>query len=367
MALLQCREPSGSPEAEVWMGTHPRGPSSLEMPDGSRRDLQEVAGTLPFLLKILAADRGLSIQVHPDRAGALEGFEREEALAIPRDAPHRRYHDGNHKPEILCALGDFWALAGFRQLRELHNEMRGLPREITGEFVDAPSEESFRDLFQQLISPGERALEDILAVVRGASHGGNRRWGRYWWVRQLSRQFPGDPGALAPLYLNLFHLQKGEGLFLEPRTLHAYLRGTGVELMASSDNVLRSGCTEKHVDSEELLRVLDFQAPPPRKLKPRPVGSGSLVVWDTPAEDFQLLRIDRPLTCETRGAPAVVVNLGRGCDGEPPACNGVAILPGCSVFVTRDTETVTITGAEPMEVYVAVEPGTWQPVEGSAE
>ena len=131
-------------EAELWMGSHPRGPSTVVLAGGEAVGLDELIGRapetvvgetalrllpegtapgVPFLFKILTADKGLSIQAHPSRRLAAEGYDREDRAGIALDAPHRNYRDRNHKPELICALGDFWGLRGFRPLGELVGEM----------------------------------------------------------------------------------------------------------------------------------------------------------------------------------------------------------------------------------------------------
>jgi mannose-6-phosphate isomerase len=227
------------------MGTHPLAPSTLD--DGS--PLESVAGELPYLLKLLAAAQPLSLQTHPDRITAEAGFEREEELGIPRDSPQRIYRDPFAKPEMLCALTTFDTLCGFRPV----DDTISLLREINA-----------RDLTEFL--QNEKLATTVAALYRGefdprstiaACRKADRVEAKL--VSELADQYPRDPSVVVTLLLNRVMLSAGQAVFLGPGNMHAYLRGFGVEVMGNSDNVVRGGMTVKHIDVEELLRVLDFE------------------------------------------------------------------------------------------------------------
>ncbi len=320
---LLGRAPSGRPQAELWMGAHPVAPS-LALVNGSRVPLPELIaahpqeilgaqpaarfqGRFPFLLKVLAAAEPLSIQAHPDLEQARQGYRRENEEGIPLAAPQRNYRDDNHKPELLAALTPFWGMSGFRRLarmRELLGEIdsASLRRLLPGLQEGA----GLRVFFAALMSleEGER-----LAVADAAAAAGQRLAGRlppglreedppalppglapWWWVRELGRRYPGDVGVLSPLLLNLTRLEPGQALFLPAGVLHAYLAGTGIEVMASSDNVIRGGLTGKHVDVPELLRILRFRGVPPALVEPRSLAGGE-EVYPAPAAEFRLSRV----------------------------------------------------------------------------
>ena len=235
----------GSPWAEWWMGTHPLAPSRLA--DGS--SLESVAGDLPYLVKFMAAAEPLSLQTHPDRAQAEVGFALEEQAGIPRDAPDRIYKDRSAKPEMLCALTTFDTLCGFRPV----DDTLSLLHEIGA-----------HDLADHLAR--EKLPATVAALYRGefdpqSTIEACRRHDRVEaaLVTELAEVYPGDPSVAVTLLLNRVLLTAGEAVFLGPGNLHAYIRGFGVEVMASSDNVVRGGLTVKHVDIEELLAVLDFE------------------------------------------------------------------------------------------------------------
>ena len=221
---------------------------------------------LPYLLKVLAADEPLSLQAHPSAAQAAEGFARENAAGIPVDAPTRNYRDASHKPELICALTEFHALVGFREIAQTLALLRALDVAELAPHVALlaaqPDAAGLRALFTTWITLPQSVLDRAVpalqtACVRLAQQG--REFAREARMAlELSERYPGDAGVLAALLLNLVVLAPGEALYLPAGNLHAYLSGAGVELMANSDNVLRGGLTSKHVDVAELLRVLDF-------------------------------------------------------------------------------------------------------------
>ncbi len=230
-------------------------------------------GQLPFLLKVLAAAQPLSLQAHPSLSQARAGFARENAAGLPPDAPTRCYRDANHKPELICALTTFHALCGFRPVRESLRLLTGLGVDVTGLERDGLA------TWFRAVMTERRSLTRVVEVP-----GFERECAL---ARRLVEAWPGDPGVLGALLLNYVVLQPGEALFLSAGNLHAYVEGTGVELMANSDNVLRGGLTPKHVDVAELLSVLDFTDAAPTVLR----GD-----YATPVEDFRLTRL-------TLGAP----------------------------------------------------------------
>lgn len=292
--------PSAQPEAELWMGAHPGAPSEVQV-DGSwtplpawiGQDPEAVLGRsvvarfgaeLPFLLKLLAADQPLSIQAHPNRAQAEAGYAREDALGIPIDAPHRNYRDPNPKPELICAITPFEGLLGFRPLAAIRAsvEAAGAPLSpLAHAFERGSAEEMLRALLVSWLALPEDAIAAFCAAqVADADP-------VFSDVHRLAALHPGDSGVLAPIFLNRFRLAPGEALFLPAGRLHAYLRGLGVEIMACSDNVLRGGLTPKHVDVDELQRVLRFEETAVEILQPTATGDGE-AHYEAPAEEFAL-------------------------------------------------------------------------------
>ncbi|MCX4245129.1 mannose-6-phosphate isomerase, class I [Paraliomyxa miuraensis] len=314
LATLQGRPvPTAEPEAELWMGAHPRAPSAL-VGDGrsllaaiesepeamlGASVLRRFGSRLPFLLKVLAAEQPLSLQAHPDAERARSGCAEEDAAGIPREAPHRNYPDPHAKPELVCALGPFVALCGFADVERTKGliDTLGVPslRAIAdGLWTKAPSEALAEIVRRLLTMPEPGPLVDAVARAAARPGAGGDRWQREReWVRRLAERHPTDAGVVVALLLELVELRRGEALYLSAGNLHCYLEGTAVEIMGGSDDVLRGGLTPKHVDVPELLRVLDLSAGTTRRVLPRAVSDHE-AVYDTPALEFALSRIELP-------------------------------------------------------------------------
>jgi mannose-6-phosphate isomerase len=299
-------EPTGEPQAEMWMGAHPGAPSRT-----GRGTLVEVVGAdpekelgpaavakfgprLPFLLKLLAAGAPLSLQVHPDLAQAKEGYADEERRGIPVDAPHRNYKDANHKPELICALTEFDGLCGFRDPLRAAGLLDDLGVDSLKPYVDLlhahPEDAALREVLTAILTADP---EEMAHTVAEAASACTRLGGAYAPYADIAHHYPGDPGVIAAMLLNHVRLQPGEALFLGAGVPHAYLSGLGVEIMANSDNVLRCGLTPKHVDVPELLRIVRFEAGGPGVLRPEASPDGE-EVYETPIDEFRLSRYVLP-------------------------------------------------------------------------
>jgi mannose-6-phosphate isomerase len=375
IAEIQGRPtPSPGPEAELWMGAHQSSPSGVER-DGLATTLDAVIAAdpigelgqecvdrfgprLPFLLKILAAEKALSIQVHPDRSQAEAGFQAENDRGMSQGDPARNYVDDWPKPEVLCALTPFEALAGFRDPREAADLLETLEIEDLNPLAVAlrasKNPSSLTGALGRILGwpqPARAALLDdvVAACARVAAEGGSHAGSCDAAVR-ISADHPADIGVLASLLFEHLVLQPGEALFMPAGGLHAYVRGVGVELLANSDNVLRAGLTSKHMDVAELLRIVDPSVAVP-VLQPREV-TDSVVVYDTPVPEFRLYRLactvgDLPVPgdgprivlcldgeAELRDASGTQLKLGRGHSCFLPAADGPATAAGLATLVT---------------------------------
>lgn len=301
----------GTPCAEAWFGAHPRAPATVAAELGPR-PLSEVLeqdhallgsrvqrrfGQLPYLLKLLAAARPLSIQVHPSREQARAGYLREEALGLAPDSAKRSYHDPNHKPEIIVALTSFHALSGFRSPDAITRDVEKIPelRALVPPFEPTSAGlahllDAYFRLPAEVWKPGLEGIAERLSRSEGPLGPGQSR--PHELFLELHRGLQGriDRGLLFAFLLEFVRLEPGEALFLEAGVPHAYLRGAGVELMANSDNVLRAGLTEKNVDPDELQKIVRFDAARPRVLRAAPSGPFGVSVYETPAEEFRLRR-----------------------------------------------------------------------------
>ncbi|MEU6078891.1 mannose-6-phosphate isomerase, class I [Streptomyces sp. NPDC047108] len=361
-------EPTGEPQAELWMGAHPgapsrvdRGAGPLALSDAIAADPEGHLGTavtdrfgprLPFLFKILAAGAPLSLQVHPDLAQANEGHADEEARGVPIDAPHRNYKDANHKPELICALTPFEGLCGFRPEREAADLLASLDVDSLKPYVDIlhaqPEADALREVLTAVLTADRTAMAETVtqaaaAAERLAEVDGPHQ-DAYAACAFLARHYPGDPGVIAAMLLNHVTLQPGEALFLSAGVPHAYLSGLGVEIMANSDNVLRCGLTPKHIDVPELLRIVRFESTAPGVLRPEPVGGEE--TYETPVEEFRLSRYVLAAAGEGRRIPSGTPQILLCTDGSALLRSGTDELrleQGESAFLPAGEE-ATLTG-----------------------
>lgn len=311
---------SGAPEAEMWIGAHPSAPSQATV-SGGRVALDELIATapesllgtetnatygqLPFLAKLLAAGKPLSVQVHPTPDQAAAGFAAEDAAGVPRDAFHRNYRDAQHKPEMIFALTDFVALSGFRPASEsagffttLAGALNGSEAATAGHVATLLLTRGLRAAFGYLLEAGAPVVElAVAAPARVATDPELAAEPALAELISLATHYPGDPGVVVSLLLNLVQLAPGEAIYLGAGNVHAYLRGLGVEVMANSDNVLRGGLTSKHIDVPELMATVDFSPlGVPRLLAGRTELGQE--IYTPPFAEFALQRIEIPATAD---------------------------------------------------------------------
>lgn len=378
-----------SPVAELWFGAHPADPSTV---DGERLDdiiaadpanqvgtrvAGEYGENLPFLLKILAAAEPLSLQAHPSKAQAEEGFARENAAGIELTAPNRNYKDDNHKPELIVALTEFYAMAGFRPLEQTRRLFTALECPELDHYVsmlaDDPEAESdnLRALFTTWITiPGAKRKELIAAVVAAGERLRDQGAGEEWMgmvmgtVAKLNEQYPGDIGVLGALLLNHIVLQPGEAVYLNAGELHAYVSGLGVEIMANSDNVLRGGLTPKFVDVPELVKVLTYSAakdprvPQVDKSTQSNVHGAQAWSYPVPIEEFALDRVE--LTGEESvdvdfDGPVIVLCTSGAVDVNNERDESVALSAGHAAWIPAGDPAATVrsAGKNRAQVFIA--------------
>jgi mannose-6-phosphate isomerase len=254
---------SDEPVAEMWIGTHPVKPSAVVDADGRAQPLTEVAGDLPFMVKLLAAERPLSLQVHPSRSLAELGHDREDAAGVPLDSPERVYKDRNHKPEMVYALSTFDSLIGFRPTAEILRVLGPLDTPLSQRLVDdLRADPGFAGIVRRvewLLSAGTDPAEvhQVVGACRALANLGMDIKRAYRTVVEVAEHHPDDIGVVITLMMNRMTLQPGEAAYLETGVMHAHLHGMCLEVMATSDNVLRAGLTSKHVDPAGLVACLD--------------------------------------------------------------------------------------------------------------
>lgn len=352
IAALFGRVPSGVPEAELWLGTHPGSPARVIAPVGANgaETLAELT-TLPFLLKVLAAASPLSLQAHPTIPQAIEGFARENALGIPVDAADRNYRDELHKPELIFALSDpFLALCGFAELPVVRGRIEALLAERPGDVALAGwidrlgGDDDIRPTFEWLISRGEGVDALVASLVEAAA---GLDGPSFTLVGTLADAYPGDPGIAISVMLNLVALKPGEVIYLPAGNIHAYVEGLGIELMAASDNVLRGGLTPKHVDVPELLSVLDFTPVAVPWL--HGVAEGGATAFRPPVDDFALIVVETDAVVDLGGPSIALCTSGSFSLGEAggagAGAGGASLAVGDSVYISADERRVAVRGA----------------------
>lgn len=385
-SCLGIPNPTDEPMAELWMGAHPKTPSFIIV-DGKKHRLDEYiaeapdaclgAGTvrrfgpgLPFLFKVLSAGQPLSIQAHPTKQKAARGFEREELAGIPIDAADRNYRDRNYKPEMAVAITPFEGLYGFRPIDELLANVRLAAgseeyfRKVAGRLERDRSRVELSVYFYSMVAADAAAKATMLEVAKhnidelldeGKLKAGQKT--AFEWSKRLCGLYPGDIGALAPLILNYISLAPGEAVAIEPGELHAHLGGTCFEIMANSDNVVRGGLTQKHIDVPELISVLSFDAAPVPVLHPEKTGAGE-EIYPSFVPDFQISHIQlkdgrtverQPASPETAG-PAIYL-CREGSLRLKENADSMEIQHGESVFVRADVDSYELSGSA--DVYEA--------------
>ncbi|MCK8608675.1 mannose-6-phosphate isomerase, class I [Agromyces sp. C10] len=379
IAEFRGTEPSGGPEAELWLGAHAGSPAEVvDAASVGAADLAELIAAnptaalgpalaregarLPFLLKVLAAARPLSLQAHPTPERARAGFAEEEAEGVPIDAFDRNYRDPFHKPELIVAVSDaFEALSGFRPLDEVRGVMEVLraadaaseePQPGALDLLDArlATDDPLRETVGWLLQDGRGGdtgeaawvVERVTALAASDAALSSPYAASFRTVSDLADEYPGDPGIVISLLLNRVTLRRGEALFLAAGNIHAYLSGLAVELMAASDNVLRGGLTPKHIDIPELLDVLDFRAIEPPRLQPLEVAPG-VVEYRPPVPDFTLYRVEPAATPARLALAGPAIVLAEGGDVEVSAASGATRVPrGEAVFGSPDEGVLTV-------------------------
>ena len=304
---LLRREPGNKPAAELWFGDHPQAPSTIEAEGRqlpldawiaenparalSAQSRQRFGDRLPFLLKILDVRLPLSIQLHPDKAQAEAGYAREEAAGIARDAATRNYPDDNHKPESMIALGDFWLLHGFAPADTIAQRLDSRPS--LAPLAELIKKHGLLDAYTRVMQATPATLAAWLAPLYAQPAPQDVSADPDYWLHYVTRAMRidperPDPGLLSFYLFNIVHMKEGEGIFQRARLPHAYLRGQNIELMAASNNVLRAGLTPKHIDIDELLRIVDANPVHPAILLPPAPYEHAPHTYSAPVDDYTL-------------------------------------------------------------------------------
>jgi mannose-6-phosphate isomerase len=306
--LIEKENREQKPFAEYWLGAHPNAPSILldkeetSLFDAIKQSPEEILGnriatefgSLPYLFKILDVRQMLSIQVHPSIESAKQGYAEENSQGIPMTAPHRNYKDENHKPELMAALGDFWLLHGFKSEDEIHRVFDTVPE--LSFLRDAFAQGGYKGLYEKVMTIPQAEVDDALnpliqKIVPQYDAGELEKSSAHFWAARAVKTFCKDEhydrGIFSIYFFNLLHLKRGEGIYQPAGLPHAYLEGQNVEVMANSDNVLRAGLTDKHIDVPELMKHVQFEPTIPAII---PAKEEQEQVYTTPAAEFELTK-----------------------------------------------------------------------------
>lgn len=359
--MFGVNNPNLLPIAEIWMGAHPKSSSLVQINEDEQSKLNDLIegakekflgieiaeryGELPFLFKVLCADKALSIQVHPSKIAAEIGFNKENSSGLPINSPNRNYKDSNHKPELIFAITPFRAMNAFRDLSEIVELLKPVSEahvSITN-FIKIPNYETLRILFDSLLNLQGEEKDYALSLLKSIS---TSQQGVAWrTIQELVAEHPDDSGLFMPLLLNIIELKPGEAMFLNAETPHAYFKGVGLEVMANSDNVLRAGLTSKHIDVHELLANVDFKSVPYNLLKTPPKIIDDVNYFPVPVDDFSFSIHSVGMKCSrlNQNGPAILF-----CISGKVVCTvdqqSIVLVPGDSVFIGANENEIILSG-----------------------
>ncbi|CAG5119163.1 unnamed protein product [Candidula unifasciata] len=382
-----------TPYAELWMGTHPNGPSIVSIPGYPSVPLSQwikehpeqlgtemnsyFKGNLPFLFKVLSVKTALSIQAHPNKVLA------EILHATLPDL----YKDDNHKPEMAIALTKFTALCGFRPIKEVAHFLQSVDefREAVGEksvklitashSMDMPlhreaMKHAFKSLMERSTEVITRTLNLLVTRVKKLKDEGadiSHYAGDI--LLKLNSEFPGDRGCFAIYFLNIVELEPGEAMFLEDNLPHAYLSGDCMECMACSDNVVRAGLTVKYIDVHTLCEMLDYTGRPVSRTKFCGIESLSsnthVTIFNPPVPEFGVTKFEIPKGTKDyrfqsyEGASICIIISGEGQAASEALSTPMKLKTGTVFFVAADVNLhISVTGGENLILFRAY-PGTF--------
>ncbi|BFZ00521.1 hypothetical protein BsWGS_03560 [Bradybaena similaris] len=384
-----------TPYAELWMGTHPNGPSIVNIPGREHIPLSEwikqhpeqlgsemntyFKGILPFMFKVLSVKTALSIQAHPNKVLA------EILHATLPDL----YKDGNHKPEMAIALTPFTALCGFRPIKEVAHFLQTVDefREAVGEkavklitasnSMDMPlHREAMKHAFKGLMERDSKVISHALTqlvtrVKKMKDEGTDVSSYEADTLLKLDSEFPGDRGCFAIYFLNIVAMEPGEAMFLEDNLPHAYLSGDCMECMACSDNVVRAGLTVKYIDVHTLCEMLDYTGRPVNRMKflgidsHNTINNSTVTIFNPPVPEFGVSKFEIPQGTKDyrfhsyEGPSICIVITGEGEAASNSLSTPMKLKAGCVFFVAADTDIhISVSKGDDMLLFRAY-PGTF--------
>lgn len=353
--LFEIDNSEAKPQAEIWMGSHENGSSFIKT-DNKEQSLREFIKTnpkeilgertseifneqLPYLFKVLAAQKALSIQVHPSKKSAEQGYHKEELKGIKLNDYYRNYKDPNHKPELVYALTDFESLNGFISYLDVLKNFQALQFEEFEQYLSGFSQNLNEDGFKEFISnllnledSSKRSVcKKLVELAKSPSKSNDKK---FQLIKLFSENFSNDIGLFAPLFLNVVKLKPGEAMFLEAGRPHAYLLGTALEIMANSDNVLRAGLTPKNIDVGELVDNTTFVPTLVDKLRVKPNKNSCEEKFEVPVNDFKFSIFTKPKSkLVSTNSAEIIFAVDKACTLIDEKGFSISFEKGESVFI----------------------------------
>ena len=358
--LFGIANPDNQPQAEIWMGAHPGAPSTVLLDGRNTMTLdafiesapesilgEEIAakfsGKLPYLFKVLSAAAPLSIQVHPNKQQAEAGYKKDNQAGLAPDAPNRNYRDDNHKPELMYALTPFRAMCGFRQPAEISKLFSQVRHPRIDGLLKTLQNQGLQGFWQQLLelaqTPLNEMIDQALILAEHNDHPAIQE------LKRLNEFYPGDAGVFSPMILNLVNMRPGEAMYLNAGTPHAYLEGTGMEIMANSDNVLRGGLTSKHMDIAELMATINFDVTDAEEFMVKPRQQGDQFDFPVPVPDFAfgIIPVENEAGVTASGSVEIIFCVEGSVDVEV-ADESRTLTPGSACLITATSQPVRFKG-----------------------
>jgi mannose-6-phosphate isomerase len=372
--LLGIENKEEKPFAEYWLGAHPNAPAVIEdknLPLNQFVNENAVSvlgataaqrfGSLPYLFKILDVRQMLSIQVHPSKEAATEEYQRENEKGIPLNAPTRNYKDENHKPELMVALSDFYLLHGFKEESALREMLKRIPQlSFLEPFY---SSGGYKALYEEVMTMPQEKADELLSgllqpIISQYKSGSIQKSSEHFWAARAALTFckgsSYDRGIFSIYLFNLLHLKKGEGIYQPAGLPHAYLEGQNVEVMAASDNVLRAGLTDKHIDVSELLRHVKFEATHPEIIRATNEAEQS---FNAPAEEFFLKKFTATGSALLKAETATIIFFYEGEGNLNYEENTITVKRGEAVLVLAGKEVSILPTTASLTFFSVTAPG----------
>ena len=301
--LANWSEKTDTNQAELWFGDHPSGKSI----DKKTNKPLSTNSNFPLLIKLLCANEPLSIQVHPDKLTAESGLEEF-------DDSEKLLSDNNGKDEMLFALEEFQAFAGVENKAKRDKVFNLLfEKSKLTDIKEVLDTDTFFEAADIIFEIQNQKVSDLNKLVVTCLKESNYPAKTISAFERIVAKYPNDPGVLVCLLMQFHVLEKGHAIHVSPGTPHSYVHGLAVEIMTTSDNVLRMGLTNKHINIDAALSIVEE-----KQVQVLSLDTKDGVHIYKPEADFELVAVDNS-TYQSRDTQfAGVLNL----EGETKISDG---------------------------------------------